>query len=150
MAYYNDIDTMPIWNYNKILETGDLNYMLSEGKLDIKANDAWMNIRQQVVDRYGLDTSLRLHYENMKRITELKAEFLITKERFLLNEITILERDMEQDMKQEGVRFSEIYMNISKFLGYRFDPKTHSIVEYKEAIILIEKQNKPTRNGKAD
>lgn len=149
MDYWNDIEKMPIWNYNKVQETGDLAYMMVDdsGKLDKKkAKDCWDDVRQQIVDRYGLDFELLDYYENIKRITTLKADLLITGERFLKNEIRLIEAQIKDFESGEGANFNKVYMSIGRYLGYRFDPKKESVVSYKEVLLMMAEENKPKRN----
>lgn len=150
MDYWNDIEKMPIWNYNKVQETGDLAYMMVDDTMKLdrkKAKDCWDDVRQQIVDRYGLDFELMDYYENIKRITTLKADLLITGERFLKNEIRLLEAQINEFESGEGANFNKVYMSIGKYLGYRFDPKSESVVSYKEVLLMMaEESSKHKKN----
>lgn len=143
MGYWDDIEDLPIWNYHKVSEKADLSF-LHDGKGDFnekKAKEIWDDVRQQYNDRYGLDHELKDYYDTIKRVTELKSEMIITKERFLINEIRILEAQIKDFESGESVRHTKIYQQLSRFLGYRFNPKKESVVSYKETLIMIEEEN---------
>lgn len=152
MDYWDDIEEMPIFNYHKVSTTGELKYMAKgEGAIDQrKALDAYDNVRQQYYDAYGMDYSLIDYYNNLKRVTELKAKLVETGERFLINEIRIKEREIEEFENQKGVSHSQIYASISKYMGYRFDPKKESVVSYKEALNMIERESEQMKKIKKD
>jgi len=152
LDYWDDIEEMPVWNYHKASTTGDLKYMAKgDGAIDKrKALDAFDKVRQQYYDTYGMDYTLREYYNNLKRVTELKAKLVETGERFLINEIRIKEREIEDFENQKGISHSQIYASISKYMGYRFNPKTESVVSYKEALNMIERESEQMKKTNKD
>lgn len=143
MGFWNDIEELPIWNYHKVIDTQDLTF-LHDGKGEYKeeeAKEVWDNIRQQMIDRYGIDFELEQYYENMRALLRLKSEMLITGERFLINEIRIREAQMKEFESAGGVRNTKIYQQLSKYLGYRFDPRKETVVTYRETLLMIEEEN---------
>ena len=74
---YSSIDNLPIWNYNKILETGNLRYMAKTDDFSKhfrynkkKAFVNWEKINDEYINYFGVN-------ENYQRILELEAEISI-------------------------------------------------------------------------
>lgn len=74
---YSSIDNLPIWNYNKILETGNLRYMAKTDDFSKhfrydkkKAFLNWQKINDQYIDYFGVN-------DNYQRILELKGEMAV-------------------------------------------------------------------------
>lgn len=152
--YWAEIDKCPIWNYNKVYETRDLSYLWKDkGKYnEEKAHDCWVNLRQQVIDKYGTDAESDAYYQKMIRLSVLKCELIITKRRFLVNEIKQLEREIKDLEDTSGsMSHDEIYMQLTKYLGVRFDPKKYTVVEYKEALKMMQNESdKLRKHGKTN
>jgi len=146
--FYQSINDLPVWNWNEIKTTGELKWLSKNGK-KVGEKDLWDDIQQEYLDVYGIDNESKIYYDKIQRKTLLEADFIITKERFLLNEIRILEAEIKELQGGEKVRFTSICASLSEYLGYRFDPKVHTVAEYKEHLINIEKRSvkKPKEYG---
>lgn len=103
-------------------------------KLSESFNEGWLKLLQDYIDRYGLDDRYREIMEKRKELLELQCDYIETKDRFLLNYIHIAEEELKELQDVEGADFSDVIMSISKWIGYKFDPKTHSVTEYKSAV----------------
>ena len=54
-----DIEKMPIHNWIKICETGDLKWLFitGKGRVTNKTGDHWLVLQQQYIDEFSLDES---------------------------------------------------------------------------------------------
>lgn len=82
MKYYNSIDNLPIFNFNKIGETNDLRYLLRDETAnvsDLELEDVYHKIITEYRDataKFG-DNSLILDVQ--KQILSLKTKYTILK-----------------------------------------------------------------------
>ena len=125
---WENIDKMPIFNWIKILETNDLNYIfISAGILSSKAENHWTGLQQEYIDEFGLDESYKQRLRLMDQLKDLNLDFVITRDRFLLNLIKICEADIEILGTQKVIKFYEMVDHVEKFKGFQIDPKKISV-----------------------
>ena len=146
---YDSIDELPVWNWDKVINTGDLKWLVKgKGKVsDRVLSDSWDGIQQQLLDHYGYEFEHENYLQLMKRKAIKELEYLETKNKFLLNEIKRLEADIKGLTPEDGARVNimGIMLQIGKYLGFKVDAKTFTVREYKEVLNEIKKQS---RNGK--
>lgn len=149
---YKSIDEMPIYNWNKIHETGDLRYMLHEKKT-IEPYEfrfllkRWKKIYEEYVSRFGLSEDFLSILELEKNIALLKIE---KAERGDENMQTFIEIDEIKLQKKRaelsGVQsdFYDIKAAIESNLGFHIDPKKCTVVEFYSYLKNIKKKNVKT------
>ena len=54
---WQSIEDMPIYNWIKILETGDLKWLFvkNKGRVSSRSQEHWMELQQEYLDEFGLD-----------------------------------------------------------------------------------------------
>src|SRR6056300_93663 len=131
--HWESIDDFPLYNWNRCNE-GDLSYVrLSRSKGDDESDQiAWMNLWDQYVKKYGL---AKLHERMLKVMREkalLECDYVITKDRFKLNLIEIEAQRLKDMMANggEGMTIEESLVHLSRWAGFRLNPKEISVVEY--------------------
>lgn len=142
---YTTIDEMPIWNWNKIYTTGEMRYLYKnlKGKNNEYSLNKWQELQNEYINKFGLDDSFKQKLRLMKKAIQLNCDFVIKKDRFILNELAIVESQIENFESIKSMDFYEIKDYVEKYKGFRIDPKTTTVTEYFFAL-------KNMRNGKAD
>jgi len=132
---YKSIDTLPIYNYNKIIETGDFE------KYGVNNFDDWQIIEREFFEQIG-------YSEKYFEILRIKTDIVMTKANYyksnnnaLKTLIEIKKAKLMQTIgEQVGGDFDLMIAQISKFMGFRIDIKKVSVKEFYSYIKLAEKQ----------
>jgi len=128
---WESIDKMPIHNWIKILETGDLNWLfVTEGVVGERANDHWLNLQQQYIDEFGLDEAYKQQLRLMEKLKGLNLDFVLTRDASLLNVIRIVEIDLEEGGSKQAMSFYQILDHAEKYKGFQIDPKKTSVIKW--------------------
>ena len=82
-----DIEVMPIKNWIKICETGDLRWLFvtGKGRVTKKTGDHWIELQQQYIDEFGLDENYKQQLRLLKEIVILNYQLVETKDRSIAN-----------------------------------------------------------------
>lgn len=146
---FRDIDEMPIYNWNKIHETGDLKYLIKDG---FKAESyeirfllkRWKKLYEQYVNRFGFSDDFLSILELEKNIALLKIE---KAERGDENIQTFIEIDeiklqkKKSELSNVKSDFYDIKAAIESNLGFHIDPKKCTVVEFYSYLKNIKKKN---------
>lgn len=132
--YFNSIDTLPIWNWWKIAETGNLIYLHVDGKYeekDYSLVDLWDEIQNEYLDTFGITDEFRKMLHLKKKWISKKANFILTGDRFNLTEIDIIEADMSDTMETKiKVNKDDTLIMLEQKLNRGLDPKKVSVKKY--------------------
>lgn len=131
-SIYTSIEEMPIYNWNKVFETGDFVYMFKDGKgKQVEGlEDIWDDLQQQWMDEFGLEQEIEERIRIKKKLAEYHLDYIITGERFLLNFITIAEIELNDLNKQKSTSFYQAKDTVEKYKGFRLDPKQITVIEW--------------------
>ena len=141
---WSDLSKMPIYNWIKILETGDLNFMFkTKGKITERVGEEWLDLQQQYTDEFGLDEQYKQKLRLMKQLNSLNLDFVITKDRSLLNVIRMVEIDIAASQNKKVIKFYEMVDHVEKHKGLNIDPYKTSVIKWYYSL-------KNMSNGKAD
>jgi hypothetical protein len=150
-GYYVSIDTLPLYNWVKVTEEGDLRYVCKDIDKAVPelCEEAWATVYDDYINQYGLSKLYKRLLEVKRKKAILECDFVITKDRFKLTLIGIEERKIEQMLnnKGEGVSINKALVYLSKWLGYRLDPREVTTLEYFNILDLYGKENKQQRHS---
>lgn len=140
------IEDMPIWNWNKICEEGSLIYLFKNPK-DQKADKTcqfiWEELQQQHMNEFGVDDALLVRLKTMRKVIGLNIKFYETKDRSLLNLISIENSRIENMGSGIKSRFYKVLDYVSSYKGFQIDPKKFTVIEWYHAL-----KNMETKHGK--
>lgn len=99
--------------------------------------EQWEKIYDSYIKRFGLGDVHKKHLEILKKKAILQLDYTITRTKFLITKIDILEAKLEAMMNNagHGMTTEQALIHLSKWLGYRVDPKKITALEY---FILLE------------
>ena len=153
---YKSIEVMPIWNWNKIHETGDLKYLIiAESYKDIadQNNEAtaalWIDLYQQYIDEFGVNDNYKRYMQKKQQLNAKINEYIQSGDKFKLNKINILEIDIKGMVdEKEPQKFGEVVAGVEKFFGFQIDPKVLTVEKYYNYLKYIESNVRA--HGQAD
>lgn len=148
---YNTIEDLPVWNWNKIIETGDLKYLFKKHESQQSSEvlfPIWDDLQQQYFDEFGQSQELINRERIMFQLVKLNLKYLKTKDRSVLNFIKIKKHQLDELNKQEGIKFGKLLIYVSKYMGFRVDPKNISVYEWNHTLKLMEQDVRS--KGKSD
>jgi len=148
---YKNIDEMPIWNFKKILESGDLSYMLSTGVLKQKVrkktakalDEAWISVYNQYLQTFGLNKLYIQILEQEEKIAFLKIQ-MWTRGKKGLSAIIKAEEKRLADMiipnKGNKQSFEQDLVVIQKHNGFLIEAKQTSVRMFYTYVKTMEKE----------
>lgn len=129
---YNSVDDLPIKIWFKIHDTGDLS-LLCKGKqiyfdgLEI----LFETIYNEFISRFGFSDEYLSDLERKKRLANLQADFIITKQRHFKTLIAVEKEIQRQNAKDVSKQDLEITLaKISKYYGFKLSSRDLTVAEY--------------------
>ena len=142
--YWESIDDFPLYNWIKCNENL-LQYARKDLNIGNEDDDqeAWMNIWDQYLKKYGLAKLHQRLLNVMKQKAILECEYVITKDRFNLNLIEIEAQRLKDMMANagHGISIEESLIHLSRWAGFRMNAKEISVVEYFNMMKQYGKEN---------
>ena len=141
---WGSIEDMPIYNWVKILETGDLKWLfIDKGRVSTLSENHWLLLQQQYIDEFGLDENYKQQLRLMEKLKTLNLDFVLTRDRSLLNIIKMTEIDLDADSDKQAISLYQILDHVEKYKGFAIDPKETSVMKWYYSL-------KNMSNGKTD
>ena len=130
---YNILEELPIYNWFKCNETNDYKWLLrvydKEYKEDLQP--LYDTLHQEYLDLFGAGTEREKLMSLLRKLIKHKADLLLGK-RHVINYIKVIEHQLS---------IQKICAIMSKYQGYKIDPKETNVVEFHEIINLMDKEN---------
>ena len=141
---WQSIEEMPIYNWIKIIETGDLKYIFKDkGRVSKRCFNKWIELQDEYLKEFGLDEGYSNKLKKIVELTHLNIDYVLTRDRFLFNLIKMAEADLEREGKEEAFNFWQTLDHVEKYKGYSIDPKNTPVIKWYYTL-------KNMTNGKAD
>jgi calcineurin-like phosphoesterase family protein len=130
-SFYESIDEMPIYNWNKIIETGDLKWIFKNGgRVTKKLGEVWVKLQDEYFLEFGLDDTFKKQLRLMKEVIKLNDEFIQNGDRSILNLIHISEVDLQATKKGNTMRFYDLLDRVMSIKKMYIDPKQYTVVQW--------------------
>ena len=149
--HHRMIDHFPVFNWRLCL-SGDIKYSRKDLKVGDEIADAlsWESIYDDYIKKIGLGKNYEYILELQRDLAILQCDYIISNDRFLLNNINTLKDDIDLALKNSqkgGDDMTTTLIKLSKWAGYRLDEREISVLELHKMIDLIKKEseNKPTK-----
>lgn len=143
---YKNINDLPVHNWFLVREKQDFSYLLKDPKKlnifeQIKLKDLYLSILQEFVDTFGQNKTYEKELDLMVKLIDARLLFVETGDRFLINEIEILERQiLELKLNEIDIKFDikkEVAL-ISKTSGFLINLQKTSVYQYYTQRKLLE------------
>jgi len=142
--YFNSIEELPIWNWWQIAETGNLIYLHKNSdytKVDYSLVGLWNHLQNEYLDTFGITPEFEHIIKLKKKWIIKKADYLLTKERFKLTELDIIEAEINETMNDKiTVNKDETVIMLETKLNRELNPKKISVKKYYNYINYFSKQ----------
>lgn len=162
MKYFESLDDLPIYNFWKIRETGDLVYLFQEWKSDEAEAaskrrvwrsvlvDLWRKMDAEFIENFAMTDEFFNRLLIEKKIINLQLEYMISKSSVIRARLKGEQQKLELNYHNEEskpVKLHEFIAGIEKYIGFQIDEKkisTNKVYSYvnqmKEQSRLNEKQ----------
>lgn len=133
---YQSIEFMPVWNWFEILKTGDLKHLFISGKgrVSERLGELWDTLQDEYITEFGLDDKFKKKLRLLKEKALLNYEFIITGDRFINTQLSIVDADLEELNEGQGITFYELKDHLEKYKGFRIDTKETTVIEWHYAL----------------
>lgn len=158
MKFHSSIDSLPLWNYNKIRETKDIRFMLHGVNYDhlpllskeraAILSEAFLKIERDIIDIFGIseDAELRLRLEQQIAIFSL---------RFAIDPHDSLSATRLNDAmatlsalnSKEGMKMPVFIALVEKFMGFSIDEKKTSVQKFYSYVEIMKEENERTKRN---
>jgi hypothetical protein len=133
--YFNSIEELPIWNWWKIAETGNLAYLFKDEKeyneIDNSLSEVWLDLQNQYLTEFGITDEFEEVLRLKREWINEKANFIITGDRFILNAIDVLEFEMNESMSAKiKVDKESTLITLEERLSRELNSKDLSVAKY--------------------
>ena len=143
---------MPLDNWIRITEDGDYRYICKdpEDTRGVDLVEAWCKVNDEYIQRYGLGDLYMRMLKKMKEKALLQLDFIETRDRFKLNLIELAEGELRAMLSNrgEGMGIREALVHLSKYMGYRLNPKEVTVSEFFLMRDKYGKENNKKRNSR--
>lgn len=140
MTYYQDIFTIPIYNWFKVMSVGSFGFLnvdstfiqpkkVNQDTSEHAAN-VWFDLNDQFIDEFGQDESTLDLLEKKRDLGLLKASYCVTGDKFKLTQIELKEFELEMFENDEAFNPNKEIGIISKYLGRMIDIRKTSVHQY--------------------
>ena len=144
--YYNDIDTMPIYNYLQVVDYGNNAALIRKrGLFKRSFIEAFENIQRQLVARFGISESYAEILEKKREITLLKIDLHVTDDRFNNTLIRIAEAELKALQERKSSTVDEIKDYLEKYKGFHLSLHKITVAEWFGYLKNYSKQQKPNK-----
>lgn len=143
---------MPLHNWIKCTENDDLRYVCKDvqnaDKVDVA--EQWCIIYDDYINRFGLNKMYKRLLEVMKKKALIECDYVITRDRFNLTLLQMEEANLKQMLgnRGESTSISEVLVYLSKWVGYRLNPKELTTLEYFQMMRQYGKENSKKRHSR--
>jgi hypothetical protein len=146
MKHYSSIDDLPIFNWNKVHETGELKYLLHDPGKKLKTAELnqlpkiWESIYDEFIQKVGLSESYLEILESERKIALLQIEMAETGDNNIQTfiEIDQVRLERKQNEMPEG-DFYQLKSFLEKKQGHPIDIRKCSVIEFYSYIKTLEK-----------
>lgn len=142
--YYRSIDEMPIYNWIKCTE-GKLEYTrISDDGTKSNDHKSWEFLYNEYLNKFGIGERYEKYLIQQQKLAILQADYVITRKKFTLTKIEMAKTKIKnlEVFFSTGQKIETILVWISKYMGYRIDPKLTSVTEYFTLLEHYGKANK--------
>lgn len=149
--YYSGIDEMPLFNWRKCQEKGDYKYarISIENGSDLLDEFSWKIIYDTYLEEFGFTSTYVRIMELQHEIAELQCDFIIQDRRFILNKIKMLEGELSELVERPNESdMDQAITYISKWLGFRINPKETTVREFFKYVRDYEKEVEAMKKNK--
>jgi len=133
MNYFLTIDKLTMERWLKCQE-GDLTALRVDPGIGSEEQDfvAWELVNQNYIETFGVSRKHVRYLQLQKELLIVRLEMLITGDKFLLNRIDDIEREMTSVFvsDQPNASITTTFIHLSKFMGYRITAETISVLEF--------------------
>lgn len=133
MNYFLTIDKLTMDRWLKCQE-GDLTALRVDPGIGSEEQDfvAWELVNQNYIETFGVSRKHVRYLQLQKELLIVRLEMLITGDKFLLNRIDDIEREMTSVFisDQPNQNITTTFIHLSKFMGYRITAETISVLEF--------------------
>lgn len=131
---YSSIETLPIWNWMMVHETGNLSYLKEldsyEVESDGRLESVWDKLYEQYFKAFGVSDEYLKRLRIRKKIALLQCELIATGDKTIKSFIGAEQEYLKEMDKGERMKFEDIIVAIEKFMGFPIDKMKVSTLKY--------------------
>ena len=132
---YDSIETLPIWNWNKIQNTSNLDFLLinksnKKNKYVKDLESIWLKIQNEYIDRYDVSDVYKKLIEIKSNIALHKIDFYLYNKKVARTYWRIEEIKLKDLLSDKETSFESSLIAIKRYMGFNLNPKTTTVMEY--------------------
>lgn len=145
---FRSIDTLPIFNWWKIHQTGNFSYLLLDsnapaprGPRRQALSNLWDRIYDEYIERFGFAEAFMRILNKRKEITNLRNEKMQTDDMSVQTFIDVGTEELERLIAEATGKtdFYESKADMERILGFVLNPRVVTVAEFNSYISSIKK-----------
>ena len=153
---YQSIDTLPVWYWNKVHESGNLAYLIRTKQTYIEKKRVglirsyalrlvWRKLLDEYISEFGFCENFLDIIRKQKEIVMYRVNKIVNDDKSVNAFIKVCERELAELQKEsQGGSFIETKSYIEKGMGFAINPFRCSVSEFYGYVKILSRQNKRT------
>jgi len=143
---FNSIDSCPIWNYEKVKDTGNAIYICDvEDYSNITSqeymNEAFDKVFNEFYNYFGISTDLIEFLNAKKAITILEIDYQLTKEPILASKLAQKKEEFQALYRTGENDIDKLAVQLSRWVKFDIDTKKISVKRFYNYLNSFIKEN---------
>jgi len=136
LNYYNNIEELPIKVWFDIHKTGDFTKLLKNNvkttnKLLLNLQNAWDNMYDQFMERFGLSDEYMSLLRQKMTIARYQAQYMITGQKHFKTLVTIEKENQRMNQVEDRpIELDKTLAKMSKYYGFKLSSRDLTVSEY--------------------
>ena len=147
---YSSIDTLPLWNYQQIIDKDDLSYLLKlddyleKPNIDIdKLQQTWDVINCEIIDTFGITDKYRVILKLEHEIVKFRLKAAVESDKTLETVADIKEKELKQQLEQnKTMKIDELIAVIETNFKFQLDEHKTTVKKFYSYLKLMERANR--------
>lgn len=147
--YYSSIREIILFNWWKVQE-GNIQFtrLNSNNGTDEEDIEAYIRINDSYIEEFGIDKTQLEIIELQRRIAILQCDYVIEEDRFILNEINRLEKEINEMLtNKNGGDRDGLVIHLEKWLGFKIDEKQITANKFYKVVREYEREAEAMRKA---
>lgn len=150
MKSWATIEELPVWNWQKIFDTGDLSFLLEDGPRKLteeekeRLENLWIDLQNEFIDKFGFSKKFLAIEQKRMAIDRLRWHYMETGNESIKTVIEIRKRELKELLKaakdEKKGSFEEQIVILESHFKFPIDVKKTSVVKYHTYLQALERE----------
>lgn len=129
---YQNIDELPVWNFDMVNKTGDFKYLSKDLNVKVTPDfeNVWEKIFNEFIEEFGIDDNFRMVLKYQLEACKNRMNAYCNGKKHELTFANLNEIKAEQLMKGSDITLGKVAAHLSQKMGFRVNIREVSVREF--------------------